>query len=100
VTTDEFGPFAPKRIEMRPEAMLMMSIGMKKGETRSGPLSSRVLCVSSSVVMPPMPEPTRTPKRVRSTRSTFSPASSTAIAAQAIAYLRNGSNLRSSFLSM
>src|SRR5262249_13052539 len=54
----------------------------------------------SSVVMPPIPEPTRTPNRVLSIRSTGSAASSTAITAQAMAYLRNGSNLRSSFLSM
>ncbi len=100
VTIDEFGPLAPKRIEISPEAMFTISIGMKNGETRSGPFSSRILWLSSSVVMPPMPEPTSTPKRVRSTRSTFRPASSTAIAAQASAYLRNGSNLRSSFLSM
>ena len=39
---DEFGPLAPKRIETRPEAMLTISIGMKNGETRSGPFSSRI----------------------------------------------------------
>jgi hypothetical protein len=38
VTTEEFGPLAPRRIEITPEAMLTMSMGMKKGETRSGPL--------------------------------------------------------------
>ena len=37
VTTAEFGPLAPKRIEITPEAMLTISIGMKKGDTRSGP---------------------------------------------------------------
>src|SRR5215467_11419893 len=47
-----------------------------------------------------MPDPTRTPKRVASTRSVFRAASSTAITAQATAYLRKGSNFRSSFLSM
>src|SRR5438093_911182 len=36
VTTDEFGPLAPKRMEIRPDAMLMISMGMKNGETRSG----------------------------------------------------------------
>ena len=100
VTTDEFGPLAPNRIEMSPEAMLMMSIGMKKGETRSGPFAFRTSWLSSSVVMPPMPEPTSTPKRLLSTRSTLSPASSTAMAAQATAYFRYGSSFRSSFLSM
>src|SRR5262245_25479046 len=100
VTTAEFGPFAPKRMEMSPEAMLMMSIGMKNGDTRSGPLASRTLWLSSSVLMPPMPDPTRVPKRVPSISSTFRPASSTAICAQASAYFRKGSSFRSSFRSM
>src|SRR6266542_3283953 len=47
-----------------------------------------------------MPDPTRTPKRVGSTLSVLRAASSTAMVAQATAYLRKGSNLRSSFLSM
>src|SRR2546428_6570596 len=100
VTTDELGPLAPKRMEIRPDAMLMISMGMKNGETRSGPLALSTSWVSRSVVMPPMPEPTRTPKRVLSTCSRSRPASSTAITAQAMAYLRKGSNFRSSFLSM
>src|SRR4029450_167369 len=37
VTTEEFGPFAPKRIDTRPDAMFTMSIGMEKGGTRWGP---------------------------------------------------------------
>ena len=80
--------------------MFTISIGMKKGDTRSGPFSSRTLWFSSSVVIPPMPEPTSTPNRALSTRSRFRPESSTAMTPQATAYLRNGSNLRSSFLSM
>src|SRR5262249_15203467 len=44
--------------------------------------------------------PTRTPERVASALSVLSAASSTAIDALATAYLRKGSNLRSSFLSM
>jgi len=43
--------------------MFTIIIGTKKGETRSGPFSSSVLCVSRSVVIPPIPEPMRTPKR-------------------------------------
>ena len=99
VTTDELGPFAPKRIEISPEAMLTISIGMKNGETRSGPLALRTSWVSRSVVMPPMPEPMSTPKRVASTLPTSSPESSTAITAHAIANFRKGSSFRSSFLS-
>src|SRR5262245_169993 len=100
VTTAEFGPLAPNRIEISPEAMFTISIGMKNGDTRSGPLALRTSWESSSVVIPPMPEPTRTPKRVPSIWSTFRSASSTAITAPAMAYFRYGSSLRSSFLSM
>src|SRR6266542_1598123 len=100
VTTDELGPLAPNRIEITPEAILMMIIGTKKGETRSIPRAFRMSYCSSRVPMPPMPEPTSTPKRAPSTASTLRSASSTAMTAQAIAYLRKGSNLRSSFLSM
>src|SRR5262245_4095451 len=100
VTTAEFGPLAPKRIETRPDAMLMMSIGMKNGETRSGPRSISVLCASRSDEMPPMPEPISTPKREASTLAVPRPESSTAMTAHAIAYLRYGSSRRASFLSM
>src|SRR6266403_1426208 len=99
VTTAEFGPLAPKRMETSPEAMLMMSIGMKKGETRSGPFSMSCLWASRSEEMPPMPEPISTPKRAPSTLAVSRPESSTAMTAHAIAYLRYGSNRRASFLS-
>src|SRR5947208_1500759 len=55
VTTAEFGPLAPKRIETSPDAMLTMRIGMKNGETRSGPFSMSILCASRSEEMAPMP---------------------------------------------
>ncbi len=99
VTIAEFGPLAPKRIEIRPEAMLMISMGMKNGETRSGPLLRRTLCVSRSVLIPPMPDPTRTPNRVPSTFERSSPESSTAMTELAIAYCTKGSRRRASFLS-
>ena len=35
--------------------MLLMSIGMVKGEFRDGPFGHRTLCWSSSVLSPPMP---------------------------------------------
>src|SRR2546427_1441673 len=99
VTTAEFGPLAPKRIETSPDAMLTMSIGMKNGETRSGPFSMSILCASRSEEMPPMPEPMSTPKRVPSSRTGSRPESSTAMTEHAIAYLRYGSSRRASFLS-
>ena len=40
----EFGPLAPKRMEIWPEASLMIVWMRKNGETRSGPFSSRTLC--------------------------------------------------------
>jgi len=79
--------------------MLTIIIGMKKGDTRSGPFSSSTRCVSRSVVIPPIPEPMRTPNRVPSTLSVSSAASWTAMAAHAIAYWRKGSRRRASFLS-
>ena len=88
VTTEVFGPLAPKRMEMRPDAMLTISIGMRNGETRSGPFSCRMCSPSSNVVMPPMPEPTIVPKRAASTLARSSPASWTAMTAQATAYWR------------
>ena len=38
VTIQKFGPCNPYSIEMSPLAMLLMSIGMVKGERRVGPL--------------------------------------------------------------
>ena len=43
VTAQEFGPRAPSRIATWPEARLMITMGMKNGETRSAPFSSRIL---------------------------------------------------------
>src|SRR5207302_404624 len=99
VTTDEFGPLAPKRIETRPAAMLTMSMGMTNGDTRSGPFVFRTSSPSISVLMPPMPEPMSTPKRVPSILAGSRAASSTAITLVAIAYCRYGSRRRASFLS-
>ena len=42
VTMQKFGPFKPNSIEMMPLAMLLISIGIVKGETREGPLFSKV----------------------------------------------------------
>ena len=79
-----------------PEAMLTMSIGMKNGRD-----AARAPCLSSVLVpleerrMPPIPEPTSTPKRVASTCDESSPASSTRLhAARRCAYWMK----RSSFL--
>src|SRR6267378_3648881 len=86
-------------METSPEAMLTIIIGMKKGETRSGPFSLSVSWVLSSVWIPPIPEPISTPKRVPSTSVVSSTASSPAMTLQAIAYCKNGSSRRASFLS-
>src|SRR5437763_246484 len=43
VTIHMFGPRIPNSIEINPLAMLLMSIGMVKAETRFGPLESRML---------------------------------------------------------
>ena len=43
VTIHMSGPRIPNSIEINPLAMLLMSIGMVKAETRFGPLESRML---------------------------------------------------------
>ena len=43
VTIHMFGPRIPNSIEINPLAMLLMSIGMVKAETRFGPLESRMV---------------------------------------------------------
>ena len=57
VAVAEFGPLAPVRMETWPEARLMMVAGMKNGEMRRGPCSSRILCSRSMTSNPPMPLP-------------------------------------------
>src|ERR1043166_6068195 len=100
VTTDEFGPRAPSRMDTSPEAMLMMSIGITNGLTRFGPLTTRVVCWSSSVLNPQMPLPMITPMRAGSSRAMSSLASAKACTAAATANCANRSVRRASFLSI
>ncbi len=44
VTMHRFGPSSPYSIEMRPLAILLINIGMVKGELRDGPLVDRIVC--------------------------------------------------------
>ena len=99
VTTEEFGPLAPKRIETRPAAMFTISIGMMNGDTRSGPFVFRTSSPSSSVVIPPIPEPINTPNRSASIFPGSRLASATAMDDAAMAYCKYGSRRRASFLS-
>ena len=85
VQVAELGPLAPNRMETWPAARLMMAAGMKNGEMRRGPPSSRALCSRSIVVNPPMPDAMKTPVRVAVSGLTFSVASSIANCAAAIA---------------
>src|SRR6266545_5972832 len=86
---------------MRAAATLGMYIGTKKGETRLGPFSNRARQFSSKVATPPVPVPTMTPTRFRSTVCQLfaRQASSTACSAAPIAYWANRSKRRTSFLS-
>src|SRR5436853_213131 len=43
VTMHRFGPRSPYSIELRPLAMLLINIGMVKGEVRAGPLRNRMV---------------------------------------------------------
>ena len=55
--------------------MFRISIGIMNGEMRPGPFASRILCCSSTVASPPMPEPRKTPTSSRLTCSKSSPES-------------------------
>src|SRR5688500_16067136 len=44
VTMQRFGPCSPYSIEIRPLAMLLISIGIVNGETRLGPFVMRTVC--------------------------------------------------------
>ena len=57
VAVAEFGPFAPVRMETNPEARFTIVAGMKNGEIRRGPCSSRFLCSRSITSNPPIPLP-------------------------------------------
>ena len=66
VTMAIFGPRKPCSIEITPVAMLLIIIGIMKGEVRSGPLVSICVTCVSMVAKPPTPLPTITPTRSRS----------------------------------
>ena len=78
--------FAWNSMATTPEAMLAMSEGIVKGETREGPRSMRTRAWFSMVSMPPMPEPMITPKRSESSLVTSTPASWIARREAATAY--------------
>ena len=75
VTMARHGPFVPSMIDRLPAIMLMMVLGMKKGEMRFGPLFSSSLCVASIIGRPPIPEPKLMPARSGSTFAMSTPAS-------------------------
>ncbi len=85
VEIQDSGPFRPSSMETWAPAMLAMTMGMKSGETRSGPRSSQRSVCSTKVSRPPMPLPTITPVRARMPSEIARSASSTAIRAAATA---------------
>ncbi len=96
VTVHPLGPCTPNRIDTCPEAMLAIIMGIKKGLTPATPRLSKTLCCCSRVSMPPIPDPTHTPTRCRSTIEKSSAASRTACLAAAQAYCTNRSIRRAS----
>ena len=81
-------PVADIDPEYNPRRIIRMVIlGMRKGETRPGPFAFRSEYCCSVSVRPPMPEPMTTPQRVGSSWAKSRPASSTAMAAAAMAGL-------------
>ncbi len=96
VTTAEECPLKPVSMEIRPAAMFVITIGMKKGETRSNPFSMPRACSLSIVSNPPMPEDTTTAQRALSVFSAVMPLWAWACIAAATAKTQNLSILRSS----
>ena len=85
VTIAMFGPRRPYSMEMNPLAMLLIIIGIMKGDVRSGPLISICPTCVSMVAKPPTPLPIITPVRSRSTAARSSPESSRLILAAPMA---------------
>ena len=56
-------PRSPWRIDSAAAPALLIMSGTASGETRSGPCSSKVTWLASSVPMPPMPVPSTQPTR-------------------------------------
>src|SRR5438105_4316904 len=83
-----------------PPTRLTMIEGMKNGFTRRWPFSTAVMCVSSRVERPPIPEPTITPQRSPSGLSRGNPASWSASFVAARPNWMKRSLRRASFLSM
>ena len=57
VAVAELGPFAPTRIETKPDARFTMVAGMKNGEIRLGPCASSCSNSRSITSNPPIPLP-------------------------------------------
>ena len=79
--------------------MLLIIIGTKNGEIISGPFSASFIVSRIVELIPPMPEPTYTPKRFRSRESVSIPLCSTACLAAPMAYCMNRSDLRISCMA-
>lgn len=71
----KFGPRRLLYIENRPLAMLLMSIGIMKGDNRLGPRSNSTFTWAVVVSSPPMPEPRMTPISSRFSLSSSAPLS-------------------------
>ena len=76
-----------------PAAIFPISIGIKNGDTLSGPLSLNFPSSVQNVLIPPIPEPTYTPNLVLSISDSRILLSSTAWQAAAMAYCINKSDL-------
>src|SRR6266852_5662834 len=100
VAVAEFGPRAPYRIEICPEAKLTIADGIKNGEIRPGPPFSSFPCSRSMMSNPPIPDETYTPTSSRSECSGLQPDMRTAKSAPASATWMNRPIFFSSFFSI
>ena len=100
VVVHEFGPLILNIIEIWPDAIFTISIGIRKGVILEGPLSSMTLCCSSMILKLPMPEPTKTPILKGSSFDISRPESSTASLAAVTANCTNFSMRLNSFFGI
>ena len=92
-------PCSPKRMAIWPAARLVITMGMKKGETRSKPRLCPVSQEVWRVPMPPMPLDRATPIRALSSRSRSRPLWAMASAAAVTANWAKRSIRRISFFA-
>ena len=100
VVVQELGPLTFNIMEIWPDAILTMSIGIRNGVILEGPLLRITLCCSSIILKLPIPEPTNTPILKGSSFGMSRPESSAASFAAVTANCTNFSMRLNSFFGI